>query len=113
MCKILLTAAILFMAFVSHAQNSISGIIFTKDGAPAPNVNVEVKELKRFSISTEDGSFTLDNLAEGTYHVVISYAGLLTQEQEIKVPQPQQTSRFILAENASQLEEVFINSRKG
>ncbi|MCW3092836.1 MAG: TonB-dependent siderophore receptor [Ferruginibacter sp.] len=115
MCKrSLLTAVVLFIAFVAQSQSNITGKIVTKDGSPAANVNVEVKELRKFSISNEDGRFTIRSVSDGIYHIVVSFTGLLTQQQEISVQQNKTTEvSFVLQENASQLEEVIVNSRKG
>ncbi len=115
MCrKSLLTAAIICLALLTNAQNNISGNIYTKDGGNAANVNIEVKELKRTTTSNELGYFELKDLKAGKYHIVVSYTGLLTQHQELTVTDTSNPPlQFILAENASQLQEVIINSRKG
>lgn len=102
------------MALISQAQNSISGKIITSEGSPAANVNIEVKELARFTTSNETGYFEVTNVNNGIYHVIVSFSGLLTQEQVLKIDErSSNTLYFTLAENASQLEEVIINSRKG
>lgn len=114
MCrKPLLTIAILFLALIANTQN-ITGKIATKDGSPAAHVNIELRELRKFTISDDNGFFTINNINPGTYHMIISFAGLLTQQQELTVQKDKSTAvSFVLQENASQLEEVIVNSRKG
>ena len=91
MCrKPLLTIAILFLALIANTQN-ITGKIATKDGSPAAHVNIEVKELKKFTISDDNGFFTINNIKPGTYHMIISFAGLRTQQQELAVQKDKTT----------------------
>ncbi|MBC7886725.1 MAG: TonB-dependent receptor [Ferruginibacter sp.] len=115
MCKrSLLTVVILIMAFIAKTQNTISGKIITKDGSPAPNVNIELKELKKFSISDANGHFTISNIDNGTYNIIASFTGLHTQQQQITIKLNESTAlSFVLVENASELEEVIVNSKKG
>ncbi len=115
MCRIpVLTIAILFLSLTAISQNNISGKIVTKDGSPAPNVNVELKELKKFSISDSEGAFKLTNIDNGTYHIIASFTGLRTQQQVIILKDNENALvNFLLMENASELQEVIVNSKKG
>lgn len=115
MCKrSLLTVAVLLIAFMAKSQHTITGKIETSDGKPAAYVNIEIVELKKFSISNTDGQFTISNIDKGTYHLVASYIGLKTKQQTITVQQHENVAvNFLLVENASELQEVIINSKKG
>ncbi|MEO6550624.1 MAG: TonB-dependent receptor [Ferruginibacter sp.] len=114
MCKrSSLTAIVFFIALMAKSQSNITGKIVTKDGSPAANVNIEVKELKKFTISNDEGYFRIENINGGKYHIIVSFTGLRTQLRDIEVGQTSATVDFVLVENASELEEVFINSRKG
>lgn len=76
MCKkSLLSFAIIFMALLGKSQNTIKGKIITKDGSPASNVNIEVRELKKFTISDEQGVFTFRTTGEEKYHIIASFSG--------------------------------------
>ncbi|MEO7765893.1 MAG: carboxypeptidase regulatory-like domain-containing protein, partial [Ferruginibacter sp.] len=101
MCKrSLLTAVTLFIVLMAKSQTGISGKIVTKDGVPAANVNIEIKELKKYSTSNTDGLFAIGNISEGKYHIIVSFTGLLTQQQEITVHQNgTPTINFVLVEN--------------
>ena len=112
--SLLLLAFISLLTFVTNAQNTVSGKIVTKDGAPASYVNIELRDLKKLAISDQDGRFAITDVPNGTYQVVISYAGLHTVKQKIVVKNNQSISlNAELTENASELQEVIINSRKG
>jgi iron complex outermembrane receptor protein len=115
MCsRSLLTAVILLLAFIGKAQNTISGNIVTKDGEPAPNVNIELKELRRTCISDLKGHFAISDVSDGSYHILVSFIGLTPQEQKISVQQNENVVlSFVLTENASELAEVIVSSRKG
>ena len=115
MCrKSVLTIAILFLSLTALPQNRIIGKIVTKDGSAAPNVNIELKELKKFCISDSDGLFKLGNIASGTYHIIVSFTGLRTQQQVVIIKDNENTSvNFLLMENAGELAEVIVNSKKG
>jgi iron complex outermembrane receptor protein len=110
----LLTAAMLCMAFISIAQNNISGKISLKNGLPAANVNLEIKELKMFSISDSTGEFTFNNISNGTYHLYASSAGLQTQKMKVKVFNNETfIEKMVLAEQVNDLEVVILTSGKG
>jgi iron complex outermembrane receptor protein len=90
-------------------SGSISGNIKTSDGKPAGGVSISLKEIKRTIASADDGSYTLGNLKEGKYTVIVSFVGLQTQEKPVLVNGSQANNMdFTLFENASQLDEVII-----
>jgi len=110
----LLIATLFLLTLITKAQNTISGKIVTKDGPPAASVNIEIRELKKFTTSGKDGSFAINDITNGTYQVIISYAGLHTIKQQVTVGNSETISlNFELSENASELQEVIVNSRKG
>ncbi|MEP7110340.1 MAG: TonB-dependent receptor [Ferruginibacter sp.] len=110
----LITAVALLLTFIGKTQNTITGKIVTKDGSPASNVNIELKELRKFCVSNAEGLFTISNIANGTYQIIVSFTGLLTQQKQVIIHQNQNAAiSFVLTENSSELEEVIVNSKKG
>ena len=102
------------MAFLGKSQSSLFGKIITKDGAPAANVNIELKELKKYTTSDLNGAFSFNPIADGRYTLIASYTGLQTKQQQLIVPQYKATQlNIVLNENTSELQEVIINSKKG
>jgi iron complex outermembrane receptor protein len=97
------------------AQNTtLKGTIFTKDGKPAANVNVILKEIKRETISADDGSYHLHNLKGGDYTLIISCVGLQTLQRVIHCEGNQVCEMdFILHENENELTEVIVTGSKG
>ena len=102
------------MAFLGKSQSSLFGKIITQDGSPAANVNIELKELKKYTTSDLNGAFSFNSIADGRYKLITSYTGLQTKQQQVIVTQDKATQlNIVLNENTSELQEVFINSKKG
>ena len=102
------------MAFLGKSQSNLFGKIITQDGSPAANVNIELKELKKYTTSDLNGVFSFNPIADGRYTLIASYTGLQTKQQPVTVPQDKATQlNIVLSENASELQEVIINSKKG
>ena len=102
------------MAFLGKSQSNLFGKIITQDGAPAANVNIELKELKKYTTSDLNGAFSFNPIADGRYTLIASYTGLQTKQQQVIVPQDKATQlNIVLNENISELQEVIINSKKG
>jgi iron complex outermembrane receptor protein len=102
------------MAFLGKSQSSLFGKIITQDGSPAANVNIELKELKKYTTSDLNGAFSFNPIADGRYTLIASYIGLQTKQQQVIIPQDKASQlNIVLSENASELQEVIINSKKG
>ena len=102
------------MAFLGKSQSSLFGKSITQDGSPAANVNIELKELKKYTTSDLNGAFSFNSIADGRYKLITSYTGLQTKQQQVIVTQDKATQlNIVLNENTSELQEVFINSKKG
>ncbi|QLG47222.1 TonB-dependent receptor [Costertonia aggregata] len=63
-----------FLSFGSHAQTSIIGTV-TDGIAPVPFANIYLKGTEKGTSSDENGSYTLTNLNEGRYILVVSAMG--------------------------------------
>ena len=79
-------AASLMLAIITHAQHGqLKGVVKTSDDKPAAQVNVQLKEIKKGTVSAEDGSYTLSNLPEGKYTLIVSFVGLRTVQKPVEV----------------------------
>lgn len=75
---------LLFVCFQSVGQNSITGQIM--DGGtnePLIGANVRLSETNQGTITAADGTFTLDNVADGNYKLLISYVGYKDQNIDV------------------------------
>ncbi|MEP7165442.1 MAG: TonB-dependent receptor [Ferruginibacter sp.] len=113
MKKIILLLITITALYIASAQNSITGKIITREGEPAAMVNIELKEQKKQTVSAADGTYSLSNIGEGKYTVIVSFSGLQTQHKTITIKNNETALiDFVLSENASQLEEVILTARK-
>ena len=103
-----------FGCFDSSAQHStIYGRVTTSDGKPAAFVNITVKETGKIIVAKEDGSFSIHTPNECTCSILVSYVGLQTQEKKVTVENGRNVEvNFSLRENAVQLEDVIVSTRK-
>src|SRR6185369_7756758 len=92
---------------------SVTGKVTTTDNKAAAYVSVVLKGTNKYSITDENGNFTLKNLKEGFYTLEISTVGLRTIERSIEVKKDQETTLVIaLEEDAQQLAAVTIVARR-
>jgi iron complex outermembrane receptor protein len=92
---------------------SVTGTVTTTDNKPAAYVSVVLKGTNKYSITDENGNFTLKNIKEGLYTLEISTVGLRAIEKPIEIKKDQETTITIaLEENAQQLAAVTIVARR-
>src|SRR6185295_14339108 len=92
---------------------SVTGKVMTTDNKPAAYVSVVIKGTNKYSITDENGNFTLKNIKEGLYTLEISMVGLRAIEKPVEIKKDQETSITIaLEEDAQQLAAVTIVARR-
>src|SRR6478672_7183950 len=92
---------------------SVTGNVTTTDHKPAAYVSVVLKGTNKYSITNENGNFTLKNIKEGLYTLEISTVGLRAIEKPVEIKKDHETTvNIALEEDARQLDAVTIVSRK-
>ena len=92
---------------------SVTGNVTTTDHKPAAYVSVVIKGTNKYSITDENGNFTLKNIKEGVYTLEISMVGLKALEKPVEIKKDQETTITIaLEEDAQQLAAVTIVARR-
>ena len=87
----------------------VKGTVLTADGQPATSVTVRIKSNGRTTLTNDDGTFTLYNLAAGEYDLEISLAGFQTTTEHIIVQARHTTTLTIhLQVSEKQLQEVTV-----
>ena len=103
--RILLVQLFFFVAASLAAQSAtLSGSIHDTDG-PLPYATLQVKGTTLGTTTVDDGSFQLE-LPEGTYELIASYVGYVSEKQTVTVPTAVPL-RFTLSASA-ELSEVVI-----
>ncbi|MCW3466947.1 TonB-dependent receptor [Chitinophaga nivalis] len=109
----LIVSLILFNLAVFAQNGSIKGKISTSDGQPAAFVTVGLKDTKKGTLTNEEGVFTLKNVKPGAYHLVISYTGMKTLENNVTVTADQATDvTYTLESSSSQLNEIVVEGTR-
>lgn len=94
------------------AQNTyqIKGVVLhAKDLSPAQGATIVSKNL--YAVSMEDGAFTINNVAEGTYSFTVSHIGCQPATMSVAVQQNIKEIKVFLLEAATELEEVKVNGK--
>src|SRR4026208_2408880 len=105
---------ILVLAMSSRAQHGqVTGIIRTSDNKPAGQVNVQLKEIRKGTVSADNGTYTLSNIPEGTYTILVSFVGLQTIKKSVAVKSGETYNLdFDLVENENQLQEIVVSANR-
>ncbi|HUN04476.1 MAG TPA: carboxypeptidase-like regulatory domain-containing protein, partial [Niabella sp.] len=101
-------------AFGQTNTGNIEGTVTTTDGKPVQEVNIFLKELKKYARTDEEGHFKFRHIPFGRYTILYSFAVLSSGQVNITVP-PEEgvTTVYQLPLNTKELEEVTITYKKG
>ncbi|HEX9601975.1 MAG TPA: TonB-dependent receptor, partial [Mariniflexile sp.] len=97
-------------SLATFAQNgNIKGVIADENGIAVPGATVLIEELKKGAVSDFDGSFTIVDIPEGTYHLSIKYLGYSDFKKEAVVSNSETTTLHVtLSSKSTELDEVEI-----
>lgn len=101
--------ALLWSANAVFAQQySLYGKVQDANNGQALNgATLEVKELKRFTVSDEAGNYSFERMPAGTYTVEIRFLGFKTKHETVSVSDNKQQD-FELEESAQMTDEVVV-----
>ncbi|ULQ51191.1 TonB-dependent receptor [Flavihumibacter fluvii] len=113
--KFIVSALFCTTAFTAYAQHgTITGAVNTIDSLPAAMVSIQLKEIKKATLSSNDGRFILKDIPQGHYTLIASYVGLQSQVKSVWVKAGELTGLQIsFPENNAQLQEVVVSYGKG
>ncbi len=110
---LILVFGILFLSLSAIAQTGkLSGVVRTSDGKPAAHVYVQLKEIKRGTITADDGSYELANIPSGNYTIIVSFVGLQTIQKPVSVNVESSKMDFELVENETELAEIVVTANR-
>lgn len=113
--SIRLLSIVLILAFFSLAATaqqtiSITGFVRDADG-PVTEASVSIKERGKGTITNSKGYFEFNKLSTGSITIVVSYAGYITQSQQVTLSASKQTSlEFTLVKDQRELKDVKVTS---
>lgn len=111
MKKILFSLLLAMTYSIVHSQNSVSGQVFdTKENSPLSGVSVYFPQLEKGAISSENGSFNIENLPNGTYKLVASYLGYQTFSISLDIVPDATALHIDLIPSAIEMEEVIVST---
>ncbi len=101
-----LLAACVSTAF---AQNTLTGKIkaATTDSTALQGVSVYIPDLKIGAVTKEDGTFTINNVPNGTFLIQASSIGYASMVKEINVKESA-TANFVLHASSIEIKEVIV-----
>lgn len=93
----------------SYAQTgSISGTITDHNKLSLPGANIILKDTNKGAVTDFDGKYTIENIPNGTYIVVISSIGFKTKEISVTINDDKKEVSTFLEEDLLQLDEVVL-----
>jgi len=102
---------LLLCGFISHAQNSLKGIVIDTDTQePLEQVSIYFPQLEKGTVTDQQGLYTLNDLPEGEYKIIASYIGYLTYSASIRILPGTNSLNIDLAPSAIEMQEVIIST---
>lgn len=98
----------LFLGYSYAQTGSISGIITDQGKLPLPGANIIVKDTSKGAVTDFNGAYTIHDVANGSYTIVISSVGYKTQEVAVSINNDTQNVSVSLEEDLLSLNEVVI-----
>ena len=101
-----------------YSQNTVSGNIVDTNDDPVAFANVilldatDSTSVYKGVVSDEKGEFTLNNIADSSYLLKISFVGYQEFLKRIKVKGKLELKTIVLEESSNDLDEVTVNARR-
>lgn len=92
---------------------TVQGTVKDETGQPLFGAVVYLKEIKRGAQTGADGSFTIANIAPGTYTLAISFLGYEPQEQQLTVNNETVNITVALKQAVNKLKDVVVVTALG
>ncbi|MCX2573614.1 TonB-dependent receptor [Pedobacter sandarakinus] len=96
---------------LAWAQNSITGKVTDVKQNALPGATVKIKNRRTAVLADANGNYTLGNLADGNYTIVVSYVGFRSQEKAITLAQNTVIDFALLQQNFL-ADEVVVSATR-
>jgi len=106
------TLLVLCLSLSTFGQFQVTGKVTDSDGTPIPDAEVFVQQTQALAITSEKGEFTLENIGEGRYDVVVFAFEFRVLEQKVEVTQDATLNFQLKPLAAQQLSEVVLTQER-
>lgn len=103
----ILVLALLLSAFVSQAQ-IISGKVLDNNGEPLTGANIFIEGTTTGTQVDFDGNYSMSLSEQGTYTIIASYVGFITNKQVVTLATENIQLDFTLEEDQLGLDEIIV-----
>lgn len=94
-----------------YSQYNLTGTITDQaSGQPLEQVSVYFPQLEKGTTTDGNGNYTLRNLPEGTYKLVISYMGYLTHSTSFQIKREENRLDHAMQTSAIEMEEIVLST---
>ncbi|AEM72084.1 TonB-dependent receptor plug [Allomuricauda ruestringensis DSM 13258] len=95
----------------AYTQNTLSGkILDAETGEPLEQVSVYIPQLENGTVTDQNGNYSLKNLPEGNYKLVISYIGFETYSTSIEINSENNQFDYQMSPSAIEMDEVVLST---
>lgn len=110
MIKTLYIIVAVLFSILAHSQNTVDGKILDKETSrPIFGATVYFPQLEKSAMTNADGAFRINNVAPGTYQMVISSLGYATTTMNVAVPL-KQILEVNIETSAIEMEAVIVST---
>lgn len=110
--KVFSTISLLLFSSLIFGQMNFNGVVTDQNGMPIQDAEVYVRQNQTLSVTNENGEFIIENIAQGTYDVVVFAFEYRVLERTLNLTSSS-TIRFQLQPLAAQqLSEVVITQER-
>jgi iron complex outermembrane receptor protein len=110
-CAALVAAFALSATLAGQSGVAVSGrLLNSLSGEPIAGATVQIDELRLQTTSSADGTFTFENVSQGTYHVSVRTSGYSSRRTEITVATAPIATGDIMVDPELHFEEVVTVS---
>ncbi|MEY8779682.1 TonB-dependent receptor [Allomuricauda sp. XS_ASV26] len=111
MKQLYITLLMIFTVVCSYSQHTLSGNISDMEtGAPLEQVSVYVPQLENGTVTDKNGDFSLKNLPEGIYKLVVSFIGFETYSTSIEISEGNNRFDYKMEPSAIEMDEVVLST---
>ncbi|MER3373665.1 MAG: TonB-dependent receptor [Allomuricauda sp.] len=94
-----------------QAQNTVSGTITdSENGQSLEQVSVYIPQLEKGTVTDANGDYTLKDLPEGTYKLVVSYLGYETYSTSLVINSGNNAFSYAMVPSAIEIDEVVLST---